>query len=49
MKFSLLKQNYRQARGKKLNYHIGNWFDNNKALVQRGSISLWFSDEAIKG
>jgi hypothetical protein len=34
---------------KKLNYRIRNWSDYNKALEQRGSITLWFSDETIKG
>jgi hypothetical protein len=34
---------------KKLTYRIRNWSEYNKALVQRGSITLWFSDEAIKG
>lgn len=34
---------------KKLSYRIRNWSEYNKALVQRGSITLWFSNEAIKG
>ncbi|KIC73716.1 hypothetical protein DB42_BS00310, partial [Neochlamydia sp. EPS4] len=34
---------------KKLNYRIRNWSDYNKALEQRGSITLWFWDETIKG
>nr|NGY94737.1 hypothetical protein [Neochlamydia sp. AcF84]NGY95715.1 hypothetical protein [Neochlamydia sp. AcF84] len=49
IKFSLLKQKYRQAMEKKLNYRIRNWSEYNKALEQRGSITLWFSDETIKG
>lgn len=28
-------------------YRIRNWSEYNKALVQRGSINLWFSEEAI--
>ncbi len=28
-------------------YNIRNWAEYNKALIQRGSITLWFSDEAI--
>ncbi|KIC75520.1 IS903 transposase [Neochlamydia sp. EPS4] len=34
---------------KKLTYRICNWSEYNKALVQRGSITLWFSDGTIKG
>jgi len=34
---------------KKLTYRIRNWSEYNKALVQRGSITLWFSNEAIEG
>jgi len=30
-------------------YRIQNWSEYNKALIQRGSITLWFSDEAING
>jgi IS5 family transposase len=29
-------------------YHIRNWKEYNKALIQRGSITLWFSEESIK-
>ncbi|KIC72122.1 IS903 transposase [Neochlamydia sp. TUME1] len=36
-------------RAKKLTYRIRNWSEYNKALVQRGSITLWFSDGTIKG
>ena len=32
---------------KKGTYHIHNWREYNKALVQRGSITFWFSEEAI--
>lgn len=34
-----------QAKAK---YHIRNWADYNRALVQRGSITIWFSDESIE-
>ncbi|MBS4171094.1 hypothetical protein NEOC95_001834, partial [Neochlamydia sp. AcF95] len=34
---------------KKVTYRIRNWSEYNKALEQRGSITLWFSDETIKG
>jgi hypothetical protein len=32
----------------KTKYRIRNWPEYNKALVQRGSITLWFSEESIK-
>jgi hypothetical protein len=32
---------------KKSTYHIHNWREYYKALVQRGSITFWFSEEAI--
>lgn len=31
----------------KTKYRIHNWSEYNKALIQRGSITLWFSEEAI--
>lgn len=30
-------------------YRIRNWREYNKALVQRGSLTIWFSQEAIEG
>lgn len=27
-------------------YKLRNWSDHNRALVQRGSLSVWFSEEA---
>ena len=33
---------------KRQRYHIRNWKDYNAALVNRGSISFWFSEEAIQ-
>ena len=33
---------------KKLTYRIKNWAEYNTALIQRGNISVWFSDDAIK-
>ena len=32
---------------KKVTYRIRNWKDYNKALVKRGSLTLWFEEEAI--
>ena len=32
----------------KKDYRVRNWKDYNEALVQRGSVTLWFSEEAIK-
>ena len=32
----------------KNSYHIGNWREYNKSLINRGSITFWFSDDAIK-
>jgi IS5 family transposase len=28
-------------------YHIRNWREYNKALIQRGSLTIWFSEEAL--
>jgi hypothetical protein len=32
----------------KARYRIRNWSDYNKSLIQRGSITVWFSDDAIE-
>lgn len=32
----------------KARYHIRNWKDYNRSLIQRGSITVWFSEDAIK-
>ena len=32
----------------KTKYRIRNWKEYNKALIQRGSITLWFCEESIK-
>jgi len=32
----------------KAKYPIRNWKDYNKSLVQRGSITIWFSQDAIE-
>jgi len=29
-------------------YHLRNWSDYNKALVNRGSLTIWFADETVK-
>ncbi len=34
--------------GKKISYKVQNWSSYNKSLVNRGNITLWFCDEAIK-
>lgn len=34
--------------GTKAKYRVRNWRDYNKSLIQRGSINVWFSDDAIK-
>ena len=33
---------------KKKRYRIRNWAQYNKALVKRGSLTLWFEEESIK-
>jgi hypothetical protein len=33
---------------KKLSYRIRNWAEYNTALIQRGNISVWFSDDALQ-
>ena len=32
----------------KQKYRINNWKEYNKSLIQRGSITVWFSDDAIE-
>lgn len=34
--------------GAKAKYRIRNWKDYNKSLIQRGSITVWFSEDAVK-
>jgi hypothetical protein len=33
---------------RKVTYRIRNWKEYNRALKQRGSLTIWLSDEAIK-
>ena len=33
---------------KKQRYNIHNWSDYNRALVKRGSLTLWFDEKAVK-
>lgn len=33
----------------KTQYHIRNWSQYNRALIQRGSVTVWFSNEAMEG
>lgn len=42
------KQKHTQPRRKTL-YRVKNWPEYDKALVQRGSISFWLSDDFVKG
>jgi len=32
----------------KAKYRIRNWNDYNKSLIQRGSLTVWFSEDALK-
>ena len=34
---------------RKLSYKITNWKKYNESLVQRGSVTLWFSDDVLAG
>ncbi|MCB9301190.1 MAG: hypothetical protein H6566_11115 [Lewinellaceae bacterium] len=43
------KDTYTSADKAKEKYRVLNWSDYNKALVNRGSITIYFSDEAIEG
>lgn len=38
-----------QESSPKPRYRVTNWPEYNRALVQRGSVTLWLSDEVIKG
>ena len=33
---------------KKIIYKIKNWKDYNRALINRGNITIWFSEDALK-
>ncbi len=33
---------------KKQRYNIRNWSDYNRALVKRGSLTLWFDEKSVK-
>jgi hypothetical protein len=35
------------ARYQRAKYHVTNWPDYDAALVQRGSLTVWLTDEAI--
>ncbi|MBA3484117.1 MAG: transposase, partial [Pirellulales bacterium] len=37
------------ASKRKLTYKITNWKQYNEALVERGSITVWFSDDVLAG
>jgi len=34
---------------KKISYRVRNWKEYNRSLVNRGNLTIWFSDDAIKG
>jgi hypothetical protein len=35
--------------GKKITYRVRNWKDYNRSLINRGNLTIWFSEDAIKG
>ena len=39
----------RKAGGKKKKYKVRNWHDYNEALVNRGSLDVWISEDAMTG
>lgn len=39
----------RRSRTPKPRYRVTNWPDYNRALVERGSVTLWIDDEVIRG
>lgn len=46
----ILDPSYKKAlpMTKKISYRIENWKDYNRSLINRGNITLWFSEDAIK-
>jgi hypothetical protein len=38
----------KELNKEKINYRVKNWPDYNKSLINRGSITFWFSEESIK-
>lgn len=42
-------QEKRKKQQKKTRYRVRNWPEYDRALVQRGSVTLWVSDDAIAG
>ena len=45
--FRIMKKKRKTRRVKKQKYRIRNWKEYNAALVKRGSLTLWFDEEAI--
>ncbi|MBC7226813.1 MAG: IS5 family transposase [Thermoflexales bacterium] len=43
------KQKRKKQQRKKAPYRVRNWPEYDRALVQRGSVTLWISDDAISG
>ncbi len=41
------KRNVKAKQAKKARYRVGNWAAYNKSLVQRGSITLWISEDVL--
>ena len=38
----------KELNKEKIKYRIKNWSDYNKSLINRGSITFWFSEESIQ-
>jgi hypothetical protein len=43
------KQSSKKAKAKTCVYRVRNWSQYNQALKNRGSLTFWFSQEAIQG
>ncbi|MGQ9571478.1 MAG: hypothetical protein ACUVUQ_11710, partial [Thermodesulfovibrionales bacterium] len=43
-----LRGRIRKPSSKKNRYRVRNWSEYNKALKERGSLKIWFSEEAIQ-
>lgn len=39
---------HKENKKEKIKYKVKNWSDYNKSLINRGSITFWFSEESIK-
>jgi len=43
------KRQKRRKKARKTPYRVKNWPEYDRALVQRGAVTLWISDDAIEG